>query len=139
MASFNKYQVFVKDLGDKVHDLRASGDTLKVLLSNTAPNVSTHTVKADVTEIAAGNGYSAGGSDTQNDYTASSGTGTCTGVDIVYTASGGTIGPFRYAILYNSTPAAGPLIGYWDYGSGVTLQNGDSFTVDFGASMFTLT
>lgn len=111
-----------------------------VLLSNTAPNAATHTVKADAAEIAAGNGYTAGGADTQNDGTRTGGTLTVTGVDIVWTAAGGTIGPFRYAILYNDTPTvpADPLIGWYDYGSSITLANGETFTLDFGASLFTI-
>lgn len=140
MASFNKYQQFVEDLGNKVHDIVGTNDTLKVALTNTAPNAATHAVLADITEIGAGNGYSAGGTDTQNDGSESSGTLTVTGVDVVFTASGGTIGPFRYVVLYNDTPSspADPLIGWWDYGSSVTLQNGETFTVDFGASLFTV-
>jgi hypothetical protein len=140
MASFNKYQQFVEDLGNKVHDIVGTNDTFKVLLSNTAPNAATHAVKADATEISSGNGYSAGGSDTQNDGSESSGTVTVTGVDVTITASGGSIGPFRYVILYNDTPTspADPLIGWWDYGSSITLADGESFTIDFGASLFTL-
>ena len=140
MASFVKYQNFVEDLGNKVHDLVGTNDTLKVALTNTAPNAATHNVLADITEISAGNGYTAGGADTQNDGSESGGTLTVTGVDIVWTASGGTIGPFRYAVLYNDTPTspADPLIGYWDYGSSITLQIGETFTVDFGASILTI-
>lgn len=140
MASFVKYQQFAEDLGNKVHDLVGTNDTLKVMLSNTAPNVATHAVRADATEISAGSGYTAGGEDVQNDGTESGGTLTVTGVDVVWTATGGTIGPFRYVILYNDTPAApaDPLIGYWDYGSNVTLQIGETFTADFGASLFTI-
>lgn len=140
MAAFNKFQNFVEDLGKGVHQLHAAGHTLKVYLTNTAPNAATHAVKADLAEIAAGNGYTAGGEDAQNDYTESAGTGTCTGVDITWTASGGTIGPFRYAVLYNDTPTspADPLVGWWDYGSALTLNAGESFTVDFGASLFTV-
>lgn len=140
MASFVKYQQFVEDLGNKVHDLVGTDDTLKVMLSNTAPNVGTHAVRADSSEISGGNGYTSGGADSQNSGSESSGTLTVTGTDITWTASGGTIGPFRYAILYNDTPTspADPLIGYWDYGSSVTLQIGESFTVDFGASIFTV-
>lgn len=140
MASFNKYQQFVEDLGNKVHDLVGTNDTLKVALTNTAPNAATHAVFADITEISAGNGYTAGGADTQNDGTESGGTLTVTGIDVTWTASSGTIGPFRYVVLYNDTPTvpADPLIGWWDYGSGVTLNDGESFTVDFGASLFTV-
>lgn len=144
MASFVKYQTFVNDLADKVHDLvgtaGSGADTCKVLLSNTAPNVSTHTVRADVTELSTANGYTSGGSSATNVGSSSSGTFTLTGTDIVFTASGGSIGPFRYAILYNDTPTspADPLIGYWDYGSSITLASGETFTVDFGASILTL-
>ena len=140
MATFNKYQQFVEDLGNKVHDLVGTQDTLKVMLSNTAPNAATHAVRADSSELSGGNGYTSGGEDTQNDGTESGGTLTVTGVDVVWTASGGTIGAFRYTILYNDTPTspADPLIGWWDYGSSITLQIGETFTVDFGASMFTV-
>lgn len=140
MAAFNKFQDFVEQLGKGVHQLHAVGHTLKVFLTNEAP-LSSDTVKADMTEISAGNGYAAGGADTQNDYAESAGVGSCTGVDIAWTATGGSIGPFRYAVLYNDTPTspADPLIGWWDYGSALTLLDGESLTVDFGASMFTVT
>jgi hypothetical protein len=68
-----------------------------------------------------------------NAYSQSSGTAKLTGNNVVFTASGGTIGPFRYVVLYNSTPANGNLIGWWDYGSGLTLNAGDTFTVQFDA------
>lgn len=138
MAAFVKYQQFVEDLGLGVHNLNTG--VVKVMLSNTAPNVSTHAVRADSTEIGAGNGYTSGGTDIQNTYTESSGTGTMAAVDVVFTASGGAIGPFRYAIIYNDTPTspADPLIAYWDYGSSITLAAGETFTVDFGASVLTL-
>jgi hypothetical protein len=135
MASFVKFNVFSEDLAEKVHDLNA--DTLKVYLSNTAPNTSTHAVKADLAEISAGNGYTSGGEDTQNATSRTGGTTSVTGVDITWTATG-AIGPFRYAVLYNDTPTspADPLLGYWDYGSAISLSSGETFKVDFGASMF---
>jgi hypothetical protein len=138
MATFNRYEVFSENVAEKVHDLNA--DTLKVALSNTAPNAATHETLSQATEISAGNGYTAGGADTQNATSRSGAVTSVTGVDITWTASGGTIGPFRYAILYNDTPTspADPLIGWWDYGSGVTLQIGEQFVVDFGSSMFTV-
>ena len=82
----------------------------------------------------------AGGVDIDNDATRTTGTVTVTAADKIITASGGTIGPFRYAIMYNDTPAApaDPLIAWWDYGSSITLADGESFTLDFGASLFTL-
>lgn len=138
MASFNKYEIFSENLSEKVHNLDT--DTLKVMLSNTAPNAATHQVRADSTEIGGGNGYTSGGNDTQNATSRSGGTTSITGVDTTITASGGSIGPFRYAILYNDTPTspADPLIGWWDYGSSISLNDGESFTVDFGTSMFTV-
>ena len=142
MASFVKYQTFVNDLANKVHDLvgtaGSGADTCKVLLSNTAPNVSTHTVRADVTELSTANGYTSGGSSATNVGSSSAGTFTLTGTDIVFTASGGSIGPFRYAILYNDTASAKNVIGYWDYGSALTLAASETFTVDFGSTIITL-
>lgn len=138
MAAGVKFEAFTEHMAEKVHNLDT--DTLKVYLSNTAPNVATHTVKADIAEISAGNGYTAGGVDTQNTTSRSGGTTSIVGVDFVITAAGGSIGPFRYAILYNDTPTspADPLIQYWDYGSAITLADGETLTVDFGTSMFTV-
>lgn len=136
MATFNKFNQFVEDLGLKVHNLDT--DVLKVYLSNTAPDAAADLVKADCAEIGAGNGYTAGGADATGVWTETSGTATLAGTDIVFTASGGTIGPFRYAILYNDTSTSDSLIGWWDYGSSITLQNGETFTVDFGASILTI-
>jgi hypothetical protein len=130
-----KYECFSETLAEKAHNLDT--DVLKVALTNTAPNVATHTTLASITEISAGSGYTAGGEDTQNATSRSGGTTSVTGVDVVWTASGGTIGPFRYVVLYNDTTSDN-LIGYWDYGSSVTLQIGETFTTDFGASMFTV-
>lgn len=144
MAAYNKYQQFVEDLSNKVHDLigtaGSGADTLKVCLTNTAPNAATHAVRADITEISGGNGYTSGGASVANVGSESSGTVTVVGTDVTFTASGGSIGPFRYAVLYNDTPTspADPLIAWWDYGSSITLADGESFTVDFGSSLFTL-
>ena len=139
MAAAVKFQKFVRDLGLGVHNLDTGA--LKVYLTNAAPNAATHTVKADLADIAAGSGYVAGGADITGVYAESGGTGTLTATDVTFTASGGAVGPFRYAILYNDTPTspADPLIQYWDYGSAITLADGETFTVDFGASVLTLT
>ena len=134
MAAFVKYYAAAENIPEKVHNFGA--DSLTIVLSNTAPDL-TDTNLASLSEIAAGNGYSSGGNAIT--ITASSqttGTYTLVGNDLVITASGGTIGPFRYAILHNAT--ANAAIGYCDYGSSITLQDGETFTVNFGASILSL-
>jgi hypothetical protein len=136
MAAYNKFNPFVEAVAEKVHNL--GSDVLMVMLTNTAP-LATNAVKADITEIAAGGGYTTGG------MAAATTSSTQTGgvyklvlADVVFTATG-TIGPFRYAVLYNSTTATGNLIGFWDYGSSLTLNTGETFTVDYDASAGVLT
>jgi hypothetical protein len=139
MATFNKVNVFVENLAEKVHNL--GSDTLKVMLTNTAPT-SASAVKADITEISAGNGYSAGGSSvTISSSAQTSGTYKLVLADVTFTASGGSIGPFRYVVLYNDTPTspADPIIGYYDYGSSITLADTETFTVDFDGTNGVLT
>ena len=133
MASYNKFLQFTKDLIDGVHDFDA--DTFKVALTNTAP-VNTNTILANITQVANGNGYTTGGTATTISTSTSSGTAKITGTDVVFTASGGSVGPFRYAVLYNDTSAspADPLMAWWDYGSSVTLADTETFTVDFDAT-----
>ena len=139
MATFNKFQSFVEHLAEKVHNLGA--DTLKVMLTDTAP-VATNTVKADLTEITAGNGYTAGGATlTVTSSAQASGVYKLVANDAVITASGGSIGPFRYAVIYNDTPTspADPLIGWWDRGSSATLLAGESVTIDLDQTNGVLT
>lgn len=118
---------------DGVHDFDAH--TFKVALTNSAP-VNTNTVLANITQISNGNGYTTGGTATSMSTSTSSGTAKVTGTDVVFTASGGSVGPFRYAVLYNDTPTspADPLMAWWDYGSSVTLADTETFTVDFDAT-----
>lgn len=136
MASFNKFQGFVGYLGLGAVNLNT--DTLKVYLSNATPSASDDDVKTDLAEITAQNGYPSGGSDVQNLYSEASGTGTMTGTDVVFTASGGSFGPFRYVVLYDDTHASDILIGWYDYGSSITVNDGETFTVDWGASILTI-
>ena len=139
MADYNKFYSFVLDLATKVHNLNS--DTLKVMLTNTAP-VATNTIAANITEISAGNGYSAGGSVAAFvSGNQSSGTYTLVLSPVTFTAAGGSIGPYRYAVLYNSTAASGNLIAWWDYGTNITLTNGNSFTVklDDAGKILTIT
>lgn len=127
MASFNKFNSFVSDLAQKVHNLNS--DTLKILLTNTTP-VATNTIKSNITEIAAGNGYIVGGvAAAFVSGTDTAGTYRLILSPAAWTASGGSVGPFEWAVLYNSTAANGNLIGWWDYGTAITLTNGNTFTV----------
>lgn len=127
MAAYNKFNAFVNDLADKVHNL--ASDTLKIMLTDVAP-VATNAVKADITEISAGNGYVAGGTQaTQVSSGQTGGTYKLVLSQPTYTASGGSIAQFRYAVLYNATPVAGNLIGWWDYGAEVIVTVGNSFQI----------
>lgn len=128
MASFTKFQSFVGKLGLGVYDLDA--DTLKIALTNSAPNVATADELADITQIANGNGYTTGGSTVPNTaYSQSGGTGTLVGDSVTFTGSGAGMATFRYAVLYDDTISGDPLIGYWDYGSGLTLNSGDTLEI----------
>lgn len=136
MAAFNKFNCFVEDVAEKVHNL--GSDNLKVMLTNTAP-VAGNTVLANLVDLSTANGYTAGGTQaTQASSVQTAGVYKLTLNDVVFTASG-AIGPFRYAALYNSTAAGGPLIGWFDYGSSISLANLETFTVDFDASAGVLT
>lgn len=130
MATYNKFHCYIEDLHKAVHNL--STHTTKIMLTNTAP-VATNTVKANLTEITAGSGYTAGGATVTLALNNTSGTYKVTPTDVVFTAAGGSIGPFRYAVWYNDTPTspADPLIGWFDYGSSITLADTQTFTVDF--------
>jgi hypothetical protein len=132
MASYVKFDSFVEALAEKAHNL--GSDTLKWILTSNAPSLS-WTQLSDVTgQLSTANGY------TQNDKTMtvtssaqSSGLYTLIASDVTWTASGGSIGPFRYAINYNETSTNDLLIGYLDYGYLVTVATGQTFTLDFDA------
>lgn len=133
MATYQKFNQFVDDLIAGVHNF--DSNTFKVMLCNTAP-VATNSIKSNLTEITAANGYTAGGTATTISTSVSSGTTKIVGTDVVFTAAGGSIGPLRYAVLYNDTPTspADPLIGFWDYGSSITLADTETLTIDFDAT-----
>lgn len=131
MATFNKFHQFVEYLAEGVFNFET--DSLKVILSNVAP-VATNSVAADLTEIAAGNGYIAGGlAITLSSHGQTNGIYTLVVNDLTIVASGGSIGPFRYFSLVDDTPTtpADPLIGWWDFGSSITLNNGESLLQNF--------
>jgi hypothetical protein len=137
MASYNKFNSFVSDVATKIHNLNS--DTLKIMLTSIAP-VATNTVKGNITEISAVNGYVAGGQTAAfASGNNSSGTYKLILQPVQWTASGGSIGPFEYAVLYNSTAGSGNLIGWWDYGTAITLTNGNTFTVSLDQTNGVLT
>jgi hypothetical protein len=133
VATFTKFNCFVEDLAEKVHNL--GSDTLTVALTVSAPSAS-NTVLADISEISYTN------CSTRDIITLSSaqsaGTYKLVCQDLVLSASG-AVGPFRYVVLYNSTAAAGPLVGYYDYGSNVTMSAAQTFTIDFDGTNGVLT
>lgn len=133
MATLTKFYSFVEAVHEKKHNL--GSDTLKILLTNTAPSLS-NTQKSDISgELSTANGYTAGGATvTITSSAQSSGLYTLIASDVTWTASGGSIGPFRYAVLYNDTASNDELIGYIDYGYSVTVASGQTFTIDFDAT-----
>jgi hypothetical protein len=136
MAIFNKYQNGVEVL---VTTANASTDVFKLALTNTTPNAATHTTLANITEIAVGNGYTAGGltvavtgSETGGSYTL------VQDATVTLTATGGAIGPFRYVVFYDDTVAGDPLLSYYDYGSSITLNSTETFDMGAAATLFTV-
>lgn len=135
MATFNKFNAFVENIAEGVHNLQTGA--LTVALTNTAPSAS-NSVLADITQISYSNASSR--ALTVSTSAQTSGTYKLVINDLTITASG-TVGPFRYVVLYNDTPTspADPLIGWYDYGSSITLANGETFTIDFDGTNGVLT
>ena len=141
MAAYTKYEPAVQALCDKLIDCFGTTDTWKAIIHTDAPTVATDGVLGDLTQIAGSNGYTTGGEDIQNDGTRTGGTVTVTGVDVVWTASGGNLGGSttgRYVSIYDDTSALDHLWAYWDYGSTFTVASGETLTLDLGSSIFTV-
>jgi hypothetical protein len=134
MATYTKHQDYAEQLSKAVHNW--SSHTFKEVFCNTAPLV-TNSVLADLTQISSAGGYTAGagGGLTLDSVTLTETTGTAkvTIADEVFTASGASVGPFRYVDIYNdsATSPADALVAFYDYGSSITLLDGESFTTDF--------
>ena len=128
-APITKFYSFIEKVHEGVFNL--GSDTLKVMLTNDAPSLAWDE-KADVTgELSTANGYTAGGATvTVTSSAQSSGLYTLIANDVSWSASGGSIGPFRYAIFYSDTPAGDPLMWYVDYGYSITVASGQTFTID---------
>ena len=137
MASFSKINDFVQDLGDKVHDL--SSDQIVVALTNTAV-VATNGQLSDLTSVIADTNLGGSGcfNITTTSFTNTTGTSKLILADLTLTATGAA-GPFRYVALYNGTATNDELIGWYDYGSSVSMVSGDTFKIDFDGSAGVLT
>lgn len=125
MASFNKFNSFVEALSEKVHNL--GSDQLKVALTNSAP-VASNTQLSNITEISYTNLSTRNLTTSASSQT--SGTYKLVITDLVLTASG-AVGPFRYVVIYNDTATNDELIGWYDYGSSISLANTDTLTLNF--------
>lgn len=130
MANFNKFNVFGLDLASKKHNLGSDTLTVALCASGNAP-VATNTVLADITQVSYTN------LSTRVITTASSaqtsGVYKLTLTDLVLTASG-AVAPFRYIVIYNDTATNDELIGWYDYGTNITMMNDDTLTLDFNAT-----
>jgi hypothetical protein len=134
MAVFNKFNPFVEAVAEKVHNL--GSDQLTLALTNTSPT-SANSVLADITQITYTNLSTRNLTTSASSQTA--GLYKLVVNDITLTSTGGSTGPFRYLVVYNSTAAGGPLIGWYDYGSSLTLNSGESLAVDFDGTNGLLT
>jgi len=137
MAALNKFHIFVEDLAEAVHNLGTHN--LRLALFNVAPSVSADAVLTDIgSEIAYTNLAS---NPTSRDITVTAsaqtgGTYALEASDQTLTATGGAVGPFQYITIFNEGTATktDPLIGYYDYTSALTLNDGESLTIDYGAN-----
>ena len=135
-AAFVKFQPFIATVFNKKHDF--SADNIKFYLTNATPAAG-DSVKANIAEIAAGNGYTAGGyamtvntsSQTAGIYTAA------VTVDQTITATPGALPAFRYAVAYNDSATNDELIGYWDYGDTVNVGIGEAFRFVLAGNLIT--
>lgn len=137
MATFVKYEHFIEAVINKEVDAFGTTDTFRAVIHSDAPVVTTDDELADLTQIT-GTGYTAGGEDIQNDSTRTGGTVTMTAVDVVWTAGAADWAAGRYVSIHDDTATTDILMNSYDYGASFTVGNGETFTLDFGASLATI-
>jgi hypothetical protein len=146
MTAAVKFDNFINDLVNGTHkngvNTGSPSDNWKIYLTNATPNVATHTVKADLAEIAVTGGYP-GAQSIGLQRSQSGGIITLSGSSVVVTCDSSSpqgIGPFRYPVLFNDTPSSplDPLIAYWDYGVPLSLTPTQTFTVEIAGTIGTV-
>lgn len=143
MASYLKYESGIEQIANKVMDVFGNQDTFKAVIHTDAPVPATDTVLADLTQISGVNGYTTNGNNITFNSTRSGGTITATGVDVVWTAAGGNLGnstTARYVSIHDDSVASPvkPLLCSYDYGSTFIVADTETFTLDFGATFWTM-
>jgi hypothetical protein len=137
MVAAVKYEPFIEGVLNELFDLFGTTDTVKAAIHSDAPTAATDDELADLTQVT-GTGYLAGGEDIANDSTRTGGTVTMTAADtVVWTATAGDWVAARYVSLHDDTSTTDRLMWSYDYGGNFTLGNGETFTLDFGASVAT--
>jgi hypothetical protein len=135
MATFVKYEPFIQFLLNEEIDAFGTEDTFRAVIHSDAPDVATDDELADLTQVT-GTGYP-GTNDIQNDSTRTGGTVTMTAVDVVWTATAANWTAGRYVSIYDDTSTGDKLMNSYDYGASFTVGDGETFTLDFGASLAT--
>lgn len=131
MATYNKFQAWVEYESEAVN---CGSDQFVVALTNSAPSA-TNSILTDITQISYTNCSSRNLTTSSSSQT--SGTYSLVFADLTLTASGGSVGPFRYVVAYDDTVANDPLVCWYDYGSSITLADTENILVNFGAALYT--
>lgn len=133
MATYTKIDSFIENLAEGLINLAGTG--LTIALTNTA-HTSTWDELADLTQISYTNLSSRVLTVSSSSQT--SGTYKLVLSDLTLTASG-SVGPFQYVYIYDDNSTGDKLICYYDYGSSITMNSGETFTIDFDGSAGVLT
>src|SRR4029077_5032089 len=142
MATYTKYDTAIEKLCNKLMDAFGTTDTWKAVIHTDAPVTASDSTLTDLIQIGGSNGYTTGGNSITFNSTRTGGTITAPGTDVVWTASGGNLGASttgRYISVYDDTSAADDLWCGWVYGSALTIADGETLTLDFGSSIWTMT
>lgn len=128
MTAFTKFNPTSENIMEKVFNFQS--DTFKVALCAAAnAPTSSNSQLSNLTEISYTNLSSR--TLTVSSSSQSSGTYKWVVADLTLSASGGAVAAFRYIVIYDDTATNDELVGMYDYGSDLTLNNGESLLLDF--------